>query len=37
VQKDPKGLERMLAFSKGVREVPVVVEGERVTVGYGGS
>ena len=37
MQKDPKGLERMLAFSKGVREVPVIVEADRVTVGYGGS
>ena len=36
VKKDPKGLERMLAHSKGRREVPVIVEGERVTVGFAG-
>jgi len=36
VQKDKAGLERMLKYSKGSREVPVVVEGEKVTIGYGG-
>jgi glutaredoxin len=37
VQKDKAGLERMLKYSKGSREVPVVVEDEKVTIGYGGS
>jgi glutaredoxin 3 len=30
-------LERMLAVSKGVRRVPVIVEGEQVTIGFGGT
>ena len=37
VQKDKAGLERMLEYSKGSREVPVVVEDGKVTIGYGGS
>jgi len=31
------GLQRMLAFSKGRRDVPVIVEDGKVTIGYGGS
>jgi len=27
----------MLKLSGGKREVPVIVEGEKVTIGYGGS
>jgi glutaredoxin len=30
-------LEEMLKFSEGVSSVPVIVEGEKVTIGYGGS
>jgi glutaredoxin len=30
-------MERMLKHSKGSREVPVIVEDDKVTVGYGGS
>lgn len=30
-------MERMLEFSKGKREVPVIVENSRVEIGYGGS
>jgi hypothetical protein len=30
-------MEEMLKYSKGVRNVPVIVEGSKVTVGYGGS
>jgi glutaredoxin len=37
VQKDKAGLERMLEYSKGSREVPVIVEDDKVTIGYGGS
>jgi len=37
VKKDKGGLERMLAVSKGRRDVPVIVDGEKVTIGYGGS
>ena len=34
-QKDK--LEEMLSFSKGSRKVPVIVEGGKVTIGYGGT
>jgi len=34
---DPEKLEEMLKYSEGVRKVPVIVEGEKVTVGHGGS
>jgi hypothetical protein len=27
----------MLKFSEGVSSVPVIVEGEKVTIGYGGT
>ncbi len=37
VESDNKKLEEMLKYSKGVRNVPVIVEGNKVTVGYGGS
>jgi len=37
VKKDPADLERMLVYSKGVREVPVIVDGDRVTIGFGGT
>lgn len=37
VKKNPAELQRMLAFSRGVREVPVIVEGDKVTIGYGGT
>jgi len=37
VESDNKKLEEMLKYSKGVRNVPVIVEGSKVTVGYGGS
>jgi glutaredoxin len=30
-------LEEMLKLSKGKRKVPVIVEGKKVTVGYGGT
>ena len=30
-------LKEMLNFSKGGRSVPVIVEGDKVTVGYGGT
>ncbi len=30
-------MDEMLRLSKGKRLVPVVVEGERVTIGYGGT
>ena len=37
VKKDPAQLQRMLAFSDGRRAVPVIVDGEKVTVGFGGT
>lgn len=30
-------LEEMLGHSQGQRKVPVIVEGGRVTIGYGGT
>jgi glutaredoxin 3 len=37
VKKNPKELERMLVFSHGRREVPVIIEGDKVTIGFGGT
>jgi len=37
VKSDSKKLEEMLKYSEGVRKVPVIVESNKVTVGYGGS
>jgi hypothetical protein len=37
VKKDEAKLRDMVAWSNGERKVPVIVEGERVTIGYGGS
>jgi glutaredoxin len=37
VKKDPGRLDEMLQLSNGQRKVPVIVEGEKVTVGYGGT
>ena len=37
VESDIKKLEEMLNYSKGVRKVPVIVEGGKATIGYGGS
>lgn len=31
------GLQRMLEWNRGSREIPVIVEGGKVTVGFGGS
>jgi hypothetical protein len=33
---DPHALEVMLAHTGGIRKIPVIVEGYRVTVGYQG-
>jgi glutaredoxin len=30
-------MAEMLKFSKGKRKVPVIVDGEQVTIGYGGT
>ena len=37
VKKEPGELERMLALTKGQRRVPVIVEGGKVTIGFGGT
>ena len=37
VKKDRAALERMLAITKGRRDVPVIVDGDTVTIGFGGS
>ena len=37
VKKDAEAMKRMLAFTRGEREVPVIVEDGRVTVGFGGT
>jgi glutaredoxin 3 len=37
VKKNPADLQRMLTFSRGKREVPVIVEGDKVSIGFGGT
>jgi glutaredoxin len=37
VLEDEEGLKRMLSYSKNRRQIPVIVEGEKVTIGFGGS
>jgi glutaredoxin len=37
VKRDPAKLDEMLKYSRGQRNVPVIVDGEKITVGYGGS
>lgn len=37
VGSDPNKLKEMLTLSGGRRQVPVIVEGEKVTIGYQGS
>jgi len=37
VESDSKRLEEMLKYSGGLRKVPVIVEGGKATIGYGGS
>jgi glutaredoxin 3 len=37
VKLDQARLEDMLQYSKGARNVPVIVEDGKVTIGYGGS
>ena len=36
VEEDPEKLKEMLALTGGKRQVPVIVEGEKVTVGFAG-
>jgi hypothetical protein len=37
VLKEPEGLKRMLAFSENQRDIPVIVEAGKVTIGFGGT
>jgi hypothetical protein len=37
VQRDPAAMKEMLAATGGRRDVPVIVEGAKATIGYGGS
>jgi glutaredoxin len=37
VKGSPEGLKEMLRWSKGKRDVPVIVDGDKVTIGFGGS
>jgi glutaredoxin 3 len=36
VKKNAADLDRMLKYSGGRRSVPVIVDGEKVTIGFGG-
>lgn len=36
VKRNPADLQRMLTYSSGRREVPVIVDGDRVTIGFSG-
>ena len=37
VKKNAAALQRMLGYSKGRRAVPVIVDGDSVTIGFGGT
>ena len=37
VQKDKAAMQEMLSHSRGRRDVPLIVEEGKVTIGYGGS
>ena len=37
VKTDRSGLDRMLQFSDGQRQVPVIVDEGKVTIGFGGT
>jgi glutaredoxin 3 len=37
VKKNAADLDRMLAYTKGARRVPVIVDGDSVTIGFGGT
>ena len=37
VKKDRAELDKMLALTRGQRQVPVIVEDGRVTIGFGGT
>ena len=37
VKKNRSDLDKMLEYSKGARRVPVIVDGDKVTIGFGGT
>lgn len=37
MKKDAAAMQRFLELSGGSRRVPLIVEGDRITVGFGGS
>jgi glutaredoxin 3 len=37
VKQRAADLDRMLVYSQGRRRVPVIVDGEKVTIGFGGT
>ena len=37
VSSNPDKLEEMLKYTNGSREVPIIVEGDKVITGFGGS
>jgi hypothetical protein len=37
VMRDRAGLDRMLALTRGRRDVPVIADGDVVTIGFGGT
>lgn len=37
VQKDKAAMAEMVALAKGRRDVPLIVDSGKVTIGYGGS
>jgi glutaredoxin len=37
VKNEEGKLEEMLKYAKGARKVPVIVAGDKVTIGYGGT
>ncbi|CAB5079428.1 hypothetical protein D3OALGA1CA_1611 [Olavius algarvensis associated proteobacterium Delta 3] len=37
MKQDSKHMDAMLRLSKGVRKVPVIVDGDDVTIGFGGT
>lgn len=36
IDESPQKLDEMLTFSKGEMRVPVIIEGDRVTIGFAG-
>ena len=37
VKQDASGMADMLKYSKGRKDVPVIVDGPKVTIGFGGT